>query len=122
MTAPATKFTEADLAPSVAERREARAFWIERAAAGIAVLGAGAIVGGMIALVASAPAFAEAGVQGLDALLGSVVMPDGPPVMVNGVDLTAVLRRILDVKEEKPAAKAPVGKVVAKKPTKKAKP
>jgi hypothetical protein len=54
---PGGRFTEDDLAPSDDERRAARRFVLERAAAGVAVLGAGALAGGMIALGACAAPF-----------------------------------------------------------------
>ena len=81
-------------------------------------------LGWLQTVTAAAPWISRAIGKGADELMGSVVMPDGPPVVFNGVNLTAVLRRILDVKEEprKVAPKVPARKTVAKKPAKKVKP
>lgn len=57
MTGPVAKLTEADLASSSGERRAARELVLERLAAAVAVLGAGALVGGMVALGACAAPF-----------------------------------------------------------------
>lgn len=57
MTGPVARLTEADLAPSSADRRAARVFALERVAAAVAVLGAGVLVGGMVALGACAAPF-----------------------------------------------------------------
>ncbi len=57
MTGPGQRFSAADLEAGPGDRREARAVLAERAAAGVAVLAAGAIVGGMVALGACAAPF-----------------------------------------------------------------
>lgn len=51
------RFTEADLEPSPEERRAARRALVDRVAASVAVLAAGATIGGMVALGACAAPF-----------------------------------------------------------------
>lgn len=73
-------------------------------------------LGGLVALVPALPAIQQAAADGLDRLVGSVVMPTGKHVTVNGLDITNAVRRMLDVPKEpkRPkgnGAKAPAPKV-----------